>query len=86
MLINRVLDLQNIMVRNVTIPMGRVATVTMQTPMGEALEALRGNGTYIKLPVWRGEAGAMRIAGLVSLRAVLYLGGTGPETGRRGIT
>jgi CBS domain containing-hemolysin-like protein len=71
MLINRVLDLQNITVRNVTIPMDQVATVTMQTPMGDALKISRERNVY-QLPVWRGEAGAMRIAGLVSLRAVLY--------------
>jgi putative hemolysin len=71
MLINRVLDLQNITVRNVTIPMDRVATVTMQTRMGEALKLSQERNVY-QLPVWRGEGGAMRIAGLLSLRAVLY--------------
>lgn len=71
MLINRVLDLQNITVRNVTIPMDQVATVTMQTPMGEALKLSRERNVY-QLPVWRGEAGALRIAGMLSLRAALY--------------
>ena len=71
MLINRVLDLQNITVRNVTIPMDQVATVTMQTPMGEALKISQERKVY-QLPVWRGGGGAMRIAGLLSLRAVLY--------------
>jgi CBS domain containing-hemolysin-like protein len=71
MLINRVLDLQNITVRNVTIPMDQVATVTMQTPMGEALKLSRERNVY-QLPVWRGEGGALRIAGMVSLRAALY--------------
>ncbi|HXC99860.1 MAG TPA: CNNM domain-containing protein [Verrucomicrobiae bacterium] len=71
MLINRVLDLQNITVRNVMIPMEQVATVTMQTPMGDALKVSQERNVY-QLPVWRGESGAMRIAGLMSLRAVLY--------------
>jgi CBS domain containing-hemolysin-like protein len=71
MLINRVLDLQNITVRNITTPMDQVATVTMQTPMGEALKLSREKNVY-QLPVWRGEGGVLRIAGLVSLRAVLY--------------
>jgi putative hemolysin len=71
LLINRVLDLQNITVRNVTIPMDQVATVTMQTPMGDALKISRERNVY-QLPVWRGGGGAMRIAGLLSLRAVLY--------------
>jgi CBS domain containing-hemolysin-like protein len=71
MLINRVLDLQNITVRNVTIPMDQVATVTMQTPMGEALKLSRDRNVY-QLPVWRAEGDARRVAGLVSMRAVLY--------------
>jgi putative hemolysin len=71
MLINRVLDLQNITVRNVTLPMDRVATVTMDTPMAEALKLSRERNVY-QLPVWRGEGAGRRIAGLLSLRAVLY--------------
>ena len=71
MLINRVLDLQNITVRNVTIPMDQVTTVTMQTSMGEALKLSRERNVY-QLPVWRGEGSGLRIAGLVSLRAALY--------------
>jgi putative hemolysin len=71
MLINRVLDLQNITVRNVTLPMDRVATVTMDTPMAEALKLSRERNVY-QLPVWRGEGTGRRIAGLLSLRAVLY--------------
>ncbi len=72
MLINRVLDLQNITVRHVTLPMEKVATVTMDTPMNEALKLSRERNVY-QLPVWRGEGAARRIAGLLSLRAVLYL-------------
>jgi putative hemolysin len=72
LLINRVLDLQNITVRHVTMPMEKVATVTMDTPMTEALKLSRERNVY-QLPVWRGEGGARRIAGLLSLRAVLYL-------------
>jgi putative hemolysin len=71
MLINRVLDLQNITVRNVTLPMDRVATVTMDTPMADALKLSRERNVY-QLPVWRGEGAGRRIAGLLSLRAVLY--------------
>src|ERR1700692_3878174 len=37
MMINRVMDLQSITVRNITIPMEKVATVTTQTPMDEVL-------------------------------------------------
>ena len=71
LLINRVLDLQNITVRNLTIPMDQVATVTMHTPMSEALNVSKAKNVS-QLPVWRAEADARRIVGMVSLRAVLY--------------
>jgi putative hemolysin len=71
MLINRVLDLQNITVRNVTIPMERAATLTAQTPMSEAFKLCREQAIY-QFPVWRGEGAQRRIEGVVSLRAVLY--------------
>ena len=54
LMINRVLDLQNITVRNVTIPMDQVATVTTQTPMGEALKVSQERNLS-RLPVWRTE-------------------------------
>jgi CBS domain containing-hemolysin-like protein len=71
MLINRVLDLQNLTVRKLTIPLGQVVAVTMQTPMTEALRVAKEK-SVAHLPVWRGEGAARRIVGLLSLRAVLY--------------
>jgi len=70
-MINRVLDLQNVTVRHVTIPMDQAATVTTQTPMGEALK-LSQEMKFSRLPVWRTEGSQRRIVGIVSLRAVLY--------------
>lgn len=71
MMINRVLDLQNSTVRNVTIPMEKVIAITTQTPMAEALKVSQEN-KLSRLPVWRVEGGQRRIVGIVSLRAVLY--------------
>ncbi len=71
MLINRVLDLQNITVRNLTIPMDQVVTVEAQSPVSEALRLSREKNV-VQLPVWRREGDARRIVGMVSLRAVLY--------------
>ncbi len=71
LMINRVLDLQNSTVRNITIPMAKVATITTQTPMAEALK-LSQESKLSRLPVWRVENGQRRIVGIVSLRAVLY--------------
>jgi len=79
MLINRVLDLQNITVRNLAIPMDQVVTATVQTPIAEALRVSKEKNVY-QLPVWRGEGGERRIAGMVSLRSVLYQ--TTPDAGK----
>jgi len=72
MMINRVLDLQNSTVRNLMVPMEKAVTVSVQTPMAEALKVSR-EMKVSRLPVWRGEKTQRRIVGIVSLRAVLYL-------------
>lgn len=70
-MINRVLDLQNSAVRNVAIPMDKVVTVDLQTPMRDALKLSREKNLS-RLPVWRGEGGQRQVAGILSLRSVLY--------------
>ena len=70
-MINRVLDLQNIEVRDVALPMDLVAAVTTQTTMGDALKVSRALSVS-RLPVWRIEGARRRIVGIVSLRAVMY--------------
>src|SRR5580704_16913208 len=70
-MINRVLDLQNIMVKNLMLPIGETATVSAQTPMGDALKLARENKLAV-LPVWGAESGQRRIAGILSLPSVLY--------------
>jgi putative hemolysin len=72
LMINRVLDLQNSTVRNLMVPMEKAVTASAQMPMGEALKLAREKKLG-RLPVWRGEGGQRRIAGIVSLRAVLFL-------------
>ncbi|MDB6017235.1 MAG: hypothetical protein JWR19_1724 [Pedosphaera sp.] len=71
LMINRVLDLQNISVRDITIPMANVASLTTETPMSEALKLARERKVF-RLPVWREEHGQRRVAGIVSLRTALY--------------
>ncbi len=71
MMINRVLDLQNLSVRDVAIPMDKVASITCGTPLGEALRLSREKRVS-RLPVWRTDGNRRRIVGIVSLRAVLY--------------
>jgi putative hemolysin len=71
MMINRVLDLQNSSVRNVTIPMDKVVAVSINTPMKDVVK-LSQEKNVSRLPVWRGQGNERRVVGLVSLRTVLY--------------
>jgi CBS domain containing-hemolysin-like protein len=70
-MINRVLDLQHSTVRNLMMPMDKVVTVDAPTPMGEALKLARDK-KLTRLPVWRVEGNQKKIAGIVSMRSVLY--------------
>ena len=70
-MINRVLDLQNLTVRDVTIPLKQVVTVPAHAPVSEVL-ALAGTHGFSRLPVWREEQGRRRVAGLLSLWSLLY--------------
>jgi putative hemolysin len=69
-MINRVLDLQNVTVSHVLVPMARAATVTTETPVAEAM-ALCRERSLSRLPVWRNSA-PRRIEGLFNLKSLLY--------------
>lgn len=71
-MINRVLDLQNVALREITVPLARVTTVPGSFPMGEVLRICREQN-LTRLPVRESENG--RVVGLLSLRTLLY----GPE-------
>jgi CBS domain containing-hemolysin-like protein len=71
LMINRVLDLQNLTVRQIAIPLTQAVTVTLRTPMGEVLTLCRERH-LTRLPVWESPAEPGRIAGLVSLKEQLY--------------
>ena len=70
-MINRVLDLQNFTVRQITMPLAEVVTVETQTPIGEALILARER-KFSRLPVWETRAGERRIAGLLMLGPLLF--------------
>jgi CBS domain containing-hemolysin-like protein len=70
-MINRVLDLQNLRVRDVTTPMEQVAAITTQTTIGEALK-ISQEKRISWLPVWRGTGRGRKVVGILSLRAVMY--------------
>ena len=69
-MINRVLDLQNLTVSHILVPMSRAATVTTDTLVAEAMALCRERGLS-RLPVWR-SGGAPRIEGLFNLKSLLY--------------
>jgi len=74
-MINRVLDLQNLRVRHVTIPMAAAATVTASAPMSQAL-ALCRERQLNRIPVLDTKTG--QAAGVINLEWLLYSGKLDP--------
>lgn len=78
-MINRVFDLQNINVLQVTIPLEKVVAIAAEAPVSEVFELGRANHRS-RFPVWKTHEGRRRIVGLVNLRTLLY---EGVREGRR---
>src|SRR5262249_45817257 len=70
-MINRVLDLQNLTVGQITVPMSKAVTVTIETPVKQLLPLGRQRG-FPRSPVWKTQGALRGIAGLVSLKCLLY--------------
>src|SRR5712672_1317754 len=70
-MINRVLDLQSLTVRQVVKPLEPAATASTQMPVSEVL-ALCRERKVTRLPVWETRDGQRRIRGLVSLNTLLF--------------
>ena len=70
-MINRVLDLQNFSVRQIATPLAKIASVEMQTSLGEAINLARQK-KFSRLPVWEKRDGRRRVAGLLSVGPLLY--------------
>jgi len=77
-MINRVLDLQNLTVRQITTPLAKAVTVEAQTAIRDALVLAREN-KLSRLPVWETREGGRRIAGLLTLDTLLFRGELEPE-------
>ncbi|MEO5803309.1 MAG: CNNM domain-containing protein [Verrucomicrobiota bacterium] len=71
-MINRVLDLQNLTVAQITVPLSSTVTVATDTPMEHVLKICRERN-LTRLPVVRKEPGRDRIVGVISLKKLLYL-------------
>jgi CBS domain containing-hemolysin-like protein len=76
-MINRVLDLQNLTVSHILVPMPRAVTVSAEMLVADALALCRERGLS-RLPVWRTD-GARRIEGLFNLKSLLYRADLNPE-------
>jgi CBS domain containing-hemolysin-like protein len=70
-MINRVLDLQTLTVRQAMLPLEQVATVTAQAPVAAVL-ALGRERKLTRFPVWETRDGTRRIIGLASLNPLLF--------------
>ena len=70
-MINRVLDLQTLTVRQVMSPLSQAVTATTQTTIAEVLHACK-EPKLTRLPVWQSRDGQRRIIGLVHLSSLLY--------------
>jgi putative hemolysin len=73
-MVNRVLDLQDLSVRSIAVPLSRVIGVTVQSPIRDLLEICR-NQPVSRLPVWDNAGPARRIIGVVNLSTFLYAEG-----------
>jgi CBS domain containing-hemolysin-like protein len=70
-MINRVLDLQNLTLRQIAIPLSRAITVAATSPIQEVLDLARTHGVR-RLPVWTGSEARRRIIGFISVRSLLF--------------
>ena len=70
-MINRVLDLQSLTLRHITIPLNQAMSVSVETSMSEVLRLAR-ESRHTRFPVWKLEGGRQKIVGLVSLKTLLY--------------
>jgi CBS domain containing-hemolysin-like protein len=70
-MINRVLDLQTLTVRQSMKPIEQAVALTAQTPVSAALALFRER-KLTRLPVWETRDGQQRVVGLLVLNALLY--------------
>jgi len=70
-MINRVLYLQSLTVRQAMRPLSQAITVTAQTSLGDVL-ALGRDRKLTRFPVWETRDGTQRVVGLANLNALLF--------------
>src|ERR1035437_7172048 len=68
-MINRVMDLQSLTVRQITTPLAQAVTVNAQSPVGEVVLLARER-KLTRLPVWETREGKQRIIGLLTVNTL----------------
>jgi putative hemolysin len=71
MMISRVLDLENLTVRQIAKPIVEATTISAEATVGETLELFRATG-LTRLPVWQQRGGLRPIAGMVSAESLIF--------------
>lgn len=77
-MISRVLDLQSLTVRQVTVPVGRFPSVGENERVAAALAKFRDHEINV-MPVWGGEGRKSRITGVLDLKLLLFRDDLPPE-------
>ena len=70
-MINRVLDLENITVRQIAKPIAEATTISIEAAVADALKLFRDSGRT-RLPVWQQRGDVRRIAGMVSAEGLIF--------------
>jgi CBS domain containing-hemolysin-like protein len=70
-MINRVLDLQNLKISQVALPLDKAVTVDADVAVDQ-IKALHLEHGVNRFPVWGTDGGRRRIIGLVTMKSVLY--------------
>lgn len=73
-MINRVLDMQTLTVKQVAIPLARTITVDAQATVADVFK-LCGQHNISRLPVWDTRDGQRRIIGILNLDTLLFMPG-----------
>ena len=69
-MIHRVLDLQDLTVNQISVPMNKVTTITADTPVARITEIYKERGLS-RMPVWEQGEGS-RIIGIVDLNSIIF--------------
>lgn len=78
-MIIRVLDLENVTVRQIARPLAEAVTIEGEATVAEAWQRFRDSG-LTRLPVWQRRGAARRIAGLLSAESLMF--GPAPDPQR----